>query len=154
MVEEIEQPSRHRKDEQRAGDAVEDRNLARQGQADLEEKCGKTQVLRTSSLKRRIRHWSLVIITLQCNNSAEITAVESAIGLVHAAPPLDALVAVAEGQALDLQQRASCVDLEQFRARRVGGDGFQLLLGAHDARRSEEHTSELQSQFHLVCRLL
>src|SRR5689334_24737390 len=26
--------------------------------------------------------------------------------------------------------------------------------GASGARRSEEHTSELQSQFHLVCRLL
>src|SRR5689334_24600692 len=29
---------------------------------------------------------------------------------------------------------------------------FQLCLGLED--RSEEHTSELQSQFHLVCRLL
>src|SRR5689334_24445520 len=27
-------------------------------------------------------------------------------------------------------------------------------FGAHGAPRSEEHTSELQSQFHLVCRLL
>src|SRR5689334_24513383 len=30
----------------------------------------------------------------------------------------------------------------------------RLLPGAERARRSEEHTSELQSQFHLVCRLL
>src|SRR5689334_23584099 len=29
-----------------------------------------------------------------------------------------------------------------------------LGLQAGDPRRSEEHTSELQSQFHLVCRLL
>src|SRR5689334_23442746 len=33
---------------------------------------------------------------------------------------------------------------------RVGGDG----LAQGKAIRSEEHTSELQSQFHLVCRLL
>src|SRR5689334_12079855 len=29
-----------------------------------------------------------------------------------------------------------------------------LAIGDPDERRSEEHTSELQSQFHLVCRLL
>src|SRR3989338_48210 len=29
-----------------------------------------------------------------------------------------------------------------------------ILQGSEDALRSEEHTSELQSQFHLVCRLL
>src|SRR5689334_23742419 len=45
------------------------------------------------------------------------------------------------------------------RARRSGGAGGPLD-GRHDrdgvrrAPRSEEHTSELQSQFHLVCRLL
>src|SRR3989442_3568435 len=70
LVEQIEQPCRQRKDEQRAGDAVEDRDLPRQGQADLEEKCGRTQELRTSALQRRIRHWSLVMLTRQCNNSA------------------------------------------------------------------------------------
>src|SRR5689334_23806139 len=39
-------------------------------------------------------------------------------------------------------------------ARRLQAD--LLVLGAHSKRllRSEEHTSELQSQFHLVCRLL
>src|SRR5689334_23677888 len=31
--------------------------------------------------------------------------------------------------------------------------GYELRLGIRDMR-SEEHTSELQSQFHLVCRLL
>src|SRR5689334_24142493 len=30
----------------------------------------------------------------------------------------------------------------------------QLSVGHRPGRRSEEHTSELQSQFHLVCRLL
>src|SRR5687768_18414577 len=29
-----------------------------------------------------------------------------------------------------------------------------LLLGSYSLRRSEEHTSELQSRLHLVCRLL
>src|SRR5690554_7537198 len=33
----------------------------------------------------------------------------------------------------------------------IGGGGFWLL---YDAKRSEEHTSELQSRPHLVCRLL
>src|SRR5689334_24665898 len=36
--------------------------------------------------------------------------------------------------------------------RRVAAGGAHPLDGALD--RSEEHTSELQSQFHLVCRLL
>src|SRR5689334_23634300 len=36
-----------------------------------------------------------------------------------------------------------------FHAWRFGGDGACV-----DVPRSEEHTSELQSQFHLVCRLL
>src|SRR5438309_4329354 len=43
-------------------------------------------------------------------------------------------------------------------AGRVRGSFHTQLLGADRAagslRRSEEHTSELQSQFHLVCRLL
>src|SRR5689334_24304048 len=35
------------------------------------------------------------------------------------------------------------------------GSGFFLRTGfSPEAGRSEEHTSELQSQFHLVCRLL
>src|SRR5205807_6339045 len=86
LVEQVEQPCRQRKDEQRAGDAVQDGNLTRQGQAELEEKRGKTQVLRTSSLQRRIRHWSLVIITLRCNNSAEITAVDDGCPAAYHAP--------------------------------------------------------------------
>src|SRR5258707_11863260 len=31
---------------------------------------------------------------------------------------------------------------------------LQVLAGAHDVQRSEEHTSELQSRQYLVCRLL
>src|SRR5437660_8846870 len=38
---------------------------------------------------------------------------------------------------------------------RVGGkDFFDEFLVARELRRSEEHTSELQSRGHLVCRLL
>src|SRR5689334_24569700 len=55
--------------------------------------------------------------------------------------------------------------LDQFRIFGDRGDdqswtkqrGELSLIDLHDARkrkRSEEHTSELQSQFHLVCRLL
>src|SRR6267143_6243984 len=36
----------------------------------------------------------------------------------------------------------------------AGRSGFRDDLGGKPIRRSEEHTSELQSQFHLVCRLL
>src|SRR5438309_4373193 len=39
-------------------------------------------------------------------------------------------------------------DTPNFIANRIG------TLGVSLAKRSEEHTSELQSQFHLVCRLL
>src|SRR5687768_17886244 len=35
--------------------------------------------------------------------------------------------------------------------REAGGEGVAQL---HEERRSEEHTSELQSRLHLVCRLL
>src|SRR5689334_24531849 len=40
---------------------------------------------------------------------------------------------------------------EQQMTRRHGRSGPE---GDEEAQRSEEHTSELQSQFHLVCRLL
>src|SRR5438309_8696081 len=42
--------------------------------------------------------------------------------------------------------RGECAQLGNSRGLRRGG--------IHAERRSEEHTSELQSQFHLVCRLL
>src|SRR5689334_24328844 len=38
--------------------------------------------------------------------------------------------------------------------RRLVGLGFTVMTGGGPGIRSEEHTSELQSQFHLVCRLL
>src|SRR5258708_27261029 len=40
--------------------------------------------------------------------------------------------------------------------RMAGGvaDGVFIRVGTHPANRSEEHTSELQSPDHLVCRLL
>src|SRR5699024_12511622 len=40
------------------------------------------------------------------------------------------------------------------RRRRHGARGMRRRDGRGDARRSEEHTSELQSRFDLVCRLL
>src|SRR2546422_3440313 len=45
------------------------------------------------------------------------------------------------------RQRASCGERQTDPNRRVYGFGA-------DRRRSEEHTSELQSRLHLVCRLL
>ena len=41
-------------------------------------------------------------------------------------------------------------DVVKIRVRQTTGKGFVNITCA----RSEEHTSELQSQFHLVCRLL
>src|SRR2546429_3739044 len=38
--------------------------------------------------------------------------------------------------------------------RRLAAAGYRAIAVAHDAQRSEEHTSELQSRLHLVCRLL
>src|SRR5262245_62224805 len=38
--------------------------------------------------------------------------------------------------------------------RRATGDGAVVVIASGDNRRSEEHTSELQSLRHLVCRLL
>src|SRR5438309_4512310 len=56
------------------------------------------------------------------------------------------------GFAADVTFRATLRNL------RTSSDGQVLLLPltgqAAPGRRSEEHTSELQSQFHLVCRLL
>src|SRR5438309_7244319 len=52
------------------------------------------------------------------------------------------------------------VDGDSFDVRELGLQARDDLVGAGVAlaprleRRSEEHTSELQSQFHLVCRLL
>src|SRR5437868_9515921 len=42
----------------------------------------------------------------------------------------------------------------RHRARREGSQRFAPRERPHDAVRSEEHTSELQSRFDLVCRLL
>src|SRR5438309_8214109 len=36
----------------------------------------------------------------------------------------------------------------------AASDAYQALRNQDTRQRSEEHTSELQSQFHLVCRLL
>src|SRR5688572_33415370 len=44
--------------------------------------------------------------------------------------------------------------LDERRARRLRSCTFTSARAAHRGRRSEEHTSELQSQSNLVCRLL
>src|SRR5689334_24129228 len=45
-------------------------------------------------------------------------------------------------------------DHQEGDVRPLDAGGRDLLAGRRHRRRSEEHTSELQSQFHLVCRLL
>src|SRR2546422_7266116 len=46
-----------------------------------------------------------------------------------------------------------CLRLQRLVEQRAGHDGH-LVLAARQGVRSEEHTSELQSRLHLVCRLL
>src|SRR5207253_8860320 len=59
---------------------------------------------------------------------------------------------------IDVFQRhltaAQAADEAEQRRPRVGVVHGRADLGGHHARRSEEHTSELQSRGHLVCRLL
>src|SRR2546422_8195425 len=50
--------------------------------------------------------------------------------------------------------RRAGADLEAERAAHAGRAAKPRAQGAAGARRSEEHTSELQSRLHLVCRLL
>src|SRR6266487_7198888 len=45
-------------------------------------------------------------------------------------------------------------ELERILDRRAGQRGLLVRLLVHEDDRSEEHTSELQSPVHLVCRLL
>src|SRR5438309_5760833 len=54
------------------------------------------------------------------------------------------------------RRSSDLTSVEGPHARRgTAGGGFGLCRGIRPhANRSEEHTSELQSQFHLVCRLL
>src|SRR5689334_24315664 len=60
----------------------------------------------------------------------------------------------AESDAHDgLPIRGTPLDLLERHARLVGGPD-ERPQHEQQADRSEEHTSELQSQFHLVCRLL
>src|SRR5689334_18978249 len=52
--------------------------------------------------------------------------------------------------AVDMERQA----LNVFRMRLMGAEVRGVEAGQKTLKRSEEHTSELQSQFHLVCRLL
>src|SRR5689334_24307780 len=56
-----------------------------------------------------------------------------------------------------VEREAGAAVVEQDAGLRVdqpGAEGVVHALDERDRERSEEHTSELQSQFHLVCRLL
>src|SRR5687768_17929166 len=68
---------------------------------------------------------------------------------LHDALPISAVRAEREGA-----QRRQCdrgaADLQLSTSRR----GLERGRGRHAGERSEEHTSELQSRLHLVCRLL
>src|SRR5947209_9615717 len=63
-----------------------------------------------------------------------------------------ALRAQDAGRAADAGRRAGNVVRDLCRARRC--DRLRQTRGAGACRRSEEHTSELQSRQYLVCRLL
>src|SRR5258708_9592910 len=55
--------------------------------------------------------------------------------------------------ASSLDARAAAIAKELEEARRLRAEA-EALLAEYQAKRSEEHTSELQSPDHLVCRLL
>src|SRR2546427_8695160 len=63
-------------------------------------------------------------------------------------------------RSLFLDRMAGMRDDHEGRALQLGGkpapraEGNPAVVGAPDEERSEEHTSELQSQSNLVCRLL
>src|SRR5437762_9444205 len=67
---------------------------------------------------------------------------------VRRAAAQDELLAVGEERALGLEQAGA-----HLRLRTGDRAGAEEVAGA-DRRRSEEHTSELQSPMYLVCRLL
>src|SRR2546430_6473251 len=52
------------------------------------------------------------------------------------------------------QALANSRPMVEVKSRRVGGANFQVPVEVRQVRRSEEHTSELQSQSNIVCRLL
>src|SRR5438309_1721665 len=90
--------------------------------------------------------WALVLADNNGRTGSTDATLASVISLSH----LDERALVAEAQA------GSRVAFEEL-VRRFDRDVLRLALNLmkrpEDAR-SEEHTSELQSQFHLVCRLL
>src|SRR5437762_9076727 len=51
-------------------------------------------------------------------------------------------------------RRSSDLNVRRSGVQRWSGGGLVLRPGPHGRRRSEEHTSELQSPMYLVCRLL
>src|SRR5689334_24763880 len=59
-----------------------------------------------------------------------------------------------EGEVLAADHAAVAGRGQEEVAARGGGLDRRDIEAVHDRLRSEEHTSELQSQFHLVCRLL
>src|SRR2546422_2254411 len=59
---------------------------------------------------------------------------------------LDAVRSAKDGEFVSVQSRENDV--------RVAKQGGYLVVHVRDHKRSEEHTSELQSRLHLVCRLL
>src|SRR2546422_2121176 len=85
-----------------------------------------------------------------CFNDAATTEVHAL--SLHGALPICEEVAQREGDGLP----AGDVDAEGGRSGLVQADGIEVDPdpGALQALRSEEHTSELQSRLHLVCRLL
>src|SRR5207253_468147 len=77
-------------------------------------------------------------------------ATQSADGVLHYSQPLPTIITITAGQRALL--RISDLDVTEFQT--LASLGIPMQVVALNAKRSEEHTSELQSRGHLVCRLL
>src|SRR5688572_15953435 len=95
---------------------------------------------------------------MRCQRLLQMLVVLCAVGAVRAEQPDAAQLAQERRQAeLDAPKLVEVLELKPGMTVADVGSGFgamTVVLGHWNKGRSEEHTSELQSQSNLVCRLL
>src|SRR5690625_7124921 len=93
----------------------------------------------------------LVVAEVDKGAYAPLLAMEK---YVHSGRLGEELLALVKVRASQLNGCAFCLDMHATEGRKAGLDQRKLDVVAGWQERSEEHTSELQSRGHLVCRLL